>query len=123
LSEIVRYPWYALGSAGINLRWLTWLRYSLFIPLYPIGVACELTAIYLALPELRRRGLWSVAMPNQLNFAFDYSVFITVMSVLYPYLFWGQYSSLLRTRKKKLGQVVGGGVQMPEGGGRVSGAF
>jgi very-long-chain (3R)-3-hydroxyacyl-CoA dehydratase len=103
-SELIRYPWYALTltSRG-SPRWLTWLRYSAFIPLYPLGVACELTAIYLALPDLRRFRLWSVSMPNAANFAFDYSVFITVMSLLYPYLFWGQYSSLLSTRRKKLG--------------------
>jgi very-long-chain (3R)-3-hydroxyacyl-CoA dehydratase len=109
LSEVIRYPWYAAGAS--SPRWLTWLRYSAFIPLYPVGVVCELAIIWVALPALRRERLWSVQMPNAANFAFDYSVFISVMALLYPYLFWGQYSSLLRTRAKKLG-----------GGGKVGGA-
>jgi very-long-chain (3R)-3-hydroxyacyl-CoA dehydratase len=107
LSEIIRYPWYAAGAS--SPKWLTWLRYSAFVPLYPVGVVCELTCIWLALPTLRRDKLWSVDMPNSVNFAFDYSIFITIMSILYPYLFWGQYSSLLRTRAKKLGGGGGGG--------------
>lgn len=110
-SEVIRYPWYAAGAADPARgppRWLTWLRYSAFVPLYPLGVACELWAIWAALPALRRERRWSVQMPNAANFAFDYSVFISAMALLYPYLFWGQYSSLLRTRAKKLGSGGGG---------------
>ena len=35
------------------------------------GVASELTVVYMALPYLRARGLYTVTMPNAFNFAVD----------------------------------------------------
>ena len=78
ISEIIRYPWYAAGVAGSCPHWLTWLRYTAFIPLYPVGVVGEMTALYKALPYIGERKLHSVRMPNMLNLAFDYKMFITV---------------------------------------------
>ncbi|GBF88046.1 very-long-chain (3R)-3-hydroxyacyl- dehydratase [Raphidocelis subcapitata] len=103
LGEVVRYPWYAATAAGACPRWLTWLRYTAFIPIYPAGVAAEMVLMWRALPFIRRRGIFSVAMPNAANFAFDYATFITVVLAAYPYLWWGLYSTLLRQRRKKLG--------------------
>lgn len=53
-------------------------RYTAFIPLYPIGVAGEMNAVYDALPFVSDRRLRSVALPNALNFGFDYSLFLKV---------------------------------------------
>ncbi|ESO92520.1 hypothetical protein LOTGIDRAFT_120462 [Lottia gigantea] len=39
--ELVRYPYYMLSSANIDIGLLTWLRYTLWIPLYPIGFLLE----------------------------------------------------------------------------------
>jgi hypothetical protein len=37
-----RYPYYLLGQLGVKAPyWLTWLRYSAFIVLYPIGIVAE----------------------------------------------------------------------------------
>ena len=52
LSEVVRYPHY-LATTVASMRkggaevpaWLEWLRYSVFIPLYPIGLAAESASI------------------------------------------------------------------------------
>ncbi|KAI8469875.1 MAG: tyrosine phosphatase-like protein [Monoraphidium minutum] len=107
LGEVVRYPWYAATAAGACPGWLTWLRYSAFIPIYPAGVVAEMVLMFRALPLIRARRLFSVAMPNALNFAFDYEVFMTVVLLLYPYLWWGLYSTLLRQRRKKLAPVGG----------------
>ena len=49
-----------------------WLRYSAFIPLYPLGVASELTMAYLALPIIKAKQPLSVHLPNAFNFGFDY---------------------------------------------------
>ncbi len=62
---------------------LLWLRYSTFIPLYPLGVASELSMVWLAWPTLRRTHLWSVDMPNAYNFAFDYSLACLVIVAAY----------------------------------------
>jgi hypothetical protein len=42
ITEIVRYSYYALKLAGLKISLLTWLRYSLFLVLYPTGVLSEL---------------------------------------------------------------------------------
>jgi very-long-chain (3R)-3-hydroxyacyl-CoA dehydratase len=78
LSEVVRYPWYAAVTAGVCPEWLTWLRYTAFIPLYPVGVVGEMHAMYLALPYIGARKLHSVMLPNPFNFAFDYRIFMIV---------------------------------------------
>ncbi len=41
--------------------------------LYPVGIACgEMPLYHAGLPYLRARGLHSLALPNALNFSFDY---------------------------------------------------
>ena len=42
ITEIVRYSYYALKLAGLEISLLTWLRYTLFLVLYPFGVLSEL---------------------------------------------------------------------------------
>ncbi|KAI5081211.1 hypothetical protein GOP47_0004394 [Adiantum capillus-veneris] len=55
LTEVVRYPQYALSTIGLCPWWLTWLRYSVFIPLYPIGALCgEGLAISKAVKSLQQ---------------------------------------------------------------------
>lgn len=102
LSEIVRYPWYAAQLKGTCPFWLTWLRYTMFIPLYPVGVLGEIFSIYNALPIIQSKRMYSVTMPNSWNFGFEYAVFMKVVLVLYPFLWWQLYAMLLKTRSKKL---------------------
>lgn len=40
-SMFVRYPYYALNSMSIEVKPVTWLRYNMWIPLYPVGLALE----------------------------------------------------------------------------------
>ena len=49
-----------------------WLRYTAFVVLYPLGVSSEISIVYLAMPYIKTSHLWSLAMPNALNFAFSY---------------------------------------------------
>lgn len=39
--EIFRYPFYMLACIGTEWRLLTWLRYTLWVPLYPLGAIAE----------------------------------------------------------------------------------
>jgi len=52
ITEVIRYLYYALNTSGIQLFPLTWLRYSTFLLLYPMGVTGELGTVYTALPEI-----------------------------------------------------------------------
>lgn len=60
--EVPRYLYYALallGEASVPYP-LLWLRYSLFVPLYPLGITAELLQLTRAMPDLRplSLGLW-----------------------------------------------------------------
>jgi len=102
LSEVIRYPWYVAQLTGTCPFWLTWMRYTMFIPLYPIGVIGEIVSIYNALPTLEKDRMYCIALPNAWNFGFDYAVFMRIILLLYPLLWWQLFSMLLRQRRKRL---------------------
>ncbi|KRY27489.1 GDP-L-fucose synthase [Trichinella spiralis] len=99
ISEIVRYSFYALNILAVTPKFLTWLRqlirffnsifllltacsfrYTLFIGLYPLGVAGELLAIFAAMGPIGRRKLFTLEMPNIFNMSFNfyYSLFFII---------------------------------------------
>ena len=51
VTEMIRYLFYTLNLLEVNVALITWLRYTLFIGLYPIGVTGELLCYYFALPK------------------------------------------------------------------------
>lgn len=55
-------------------------RYTLFIPLYPVGMLAEMVLMAKSLPYLKSQKLNSTALPNAVNFGFDYRIFIQVPS-------------------------------------------
>ncbi|KAF0923885.1 hypothetical protein E2562_007735 [Oryza meyeriana var. granulata] len=60
ISEVIRYSHYALTTLKVCPAWLTYLRYTAFIPLYPIGVGPgEMWTMYQALPFVKERDLYS----------------------------------------------------------------
>ena len=58
--EIVRYSYYALGLVGVDVYIHKWLRYTLFIVLYPSGVFSEIATIFFAIPHFQQSGLFGV---------------------------------------------------------------
>lgn len=60
-----------------------WARYSGFLVLYPLGVASELTVVWLALPHLRARGHYTLTMPNAANFAFNPDGLFAITALAY----------------------------------------
>lgn len=71
-TEVVRYSFYAFKLVGQSPAALTWIRYTAFIVLYPLGVASELAMVWLALPKIRASHLWEYPMPNNINMSFSY---------------------------------------------------
>jgi len=53
--DCIRYPYYALHIWKMSPSFLTWLRYSEFIVLYPIGFASEMYVWLLLLPTIKER--------------------------------------------------------------------
>ncbi|XP_062248234.1 very-long-chain (3R)-3-hydroxyacyl-CoA dehydratase-like [Platichthys flesus] len=81
--EIFRYPFYMLGCIGTDWKLLTWLRYSLWIPLYPLGVLAEAVAVIQSLPIFDETRLFSVSLPavlgGSLSFSYTLQLYLVFM--------------------------------------------
>lgn len=86
ITEIIRYSYYFANLIGIVPHILVWLRYTLFIILYPLGVTGELLCFYAAVKYASANSdSWSYVLPNKWNFTFSYLYFlITVMLAYIP---------------------------------------
>ncbi|XP_046679570.1 very-long-chain (3R)-3-hydroxyacyl-CoA dehydratase-like [Homalodisca vitripennis] len=102
--EVVRYPYYIVQLYKFKVDFLTWLRYSIWIPLYPLGILCEGIIILRNIPYFEETQRFSVAMPNNWNFTFHSP---TAMKVYLLLLFFpGMYAMMThmyRARMKKIG--------------------
>lgn len=103
LIECVRYPYYILSLLNHQNGFLTWLRYTIWIPLYPVGAFCEGVVLLRNIPFFEETKRFSVAMPNQWNFAFCMPTFIKfyLMFGLFPGIFF-MMRYMKRMREKKL---------------------
>ncbi|PIO76194.1 tyrosine phosphatase-like protein, PTPLA [Teladorsagia circumcincta] len=71
LIELVRYPYYALRAWDIEVYGLAWLRYTAWIPLYPLGLAMEWVSLVTSIKHYYETGKYSVHLPyfdKTLNF-------------------------------------------------------
>jgi len=59
LVELVRYPFYIAQVWKTEIRWLTVLRYNLWIPTYPLGILNEVIIYVSSLPIIFRSNLHS----------------------------------------------------------------
>lgn len=91
LSELTRYPYYWAQLRNSTPRWLEWLRYSLFIILYPVGASSEAFLAYRALPAA--------------NYYHPYwAAIMKLVLVIYPPAFYLLYKHMFVMRKKVLGK-------------------
>uniref|UniRef100_A0A3B4UYG4 Very-long-chain (3R)-3-hydroxyacyl-CoA dehydratase n=1 Tax=Seriola dumerili TaxID=41447 RepID=A0A3B4UYG4_SERDU len=81
--EIFRYPFYMLACIGTDWKLLTWLRYSLWIPLYPLGVIAEAVAVIQSLPIFDETRLFSFPLPavlgHSLSFSYSLQLYLVLM--------------------------------------------
>eukprot|EP00793_Prasinoderma_coloniale_P001126 PRCOL_00006117-RA len=110
LTEPIRYSFYTFQLLKLPVPApLLWIRYSLFIIAYPVGITSEVVLAVSALPHIRAAvaatGMLSVSLPNAWNFGFDFYWAAVVATMLYvpgaPFL----YTHMLKQRKSKLSKV------------------
>ncbi|XP_038222028.1 very-long-chain (3R)-3-hydroxyacyl-CoA dehydratase isoform X2 [Zerene cesonia] len=104
LIEVVRYPFYIAQLYNKNFYILTWLRYSMWIPLYPLGILCEAIVILRNLPYFEETGRFTVSLPNEWNFAFHMPSFMRLYLLIlaFPGMFFVmKHMHKLRTVKLK----------------------
>lgn len=105
LVEVVRYPYYLTQLFKFEIGLLTWLRYTIWIPLYPLGVLCEGIVILRNIPYFEETKRLSLEMPNKLNFAFHMPTFLYfyLTFLLFPGIIL-MMSHMQKVRAKKLGK-------------------
>jgi very-long-chain (3R)-3-hydroxyacyl-CoA dehydratase len=103
LVEPPRYLFYMVKQLGYEpIYALKWLRYSLFIPLYPLGIAGEVGCLVYAFPEASRL---DVDLPNQFNLVYSHAVMLGFLALLYlpgaPFM----VLHMMKERRKQLGNL------------------
>lgn len=95
LTEVPRYAYYALSLAGCGVpSWLTWMRYSTFYVLYPIGAGSEALVMLSTISEWSN-GKWAA-------WSTEDWVKAGLVAIWVPGL-WVMYSHMMRMRRKVLG--------------------
>lgn len=63
---------------GVHVAQLEWLRYTLWIPLYPLGALYETLVVLRAAEYMEASDRFSIRMPNAWNFTFDMALAIRI---------------------------------------------
>ncbi|CAH1106035.1 unnamed protein product [Psylliodes chrysocephalus] len=102
--EIIRYPFYMSQLYKKENKILTWIRYTAWIVLYPIGFACESVVLFRNLIFVEQSGKWSLFLPNSLNFTFHFATFLRIylLFVMIPAMYT-LMKHMYRARQQKLG--------------------
>ena len=82
---------------------VVYLRYTLFIVLYPIGVTGELLSVIRALPIVKQTELYTLHMPNKWNMSIEYYYILWALFPLYVMVFPQLYFHMFKQRSKALG--------------------
>nr|CAB3251721.1 very-long-chain (3R)-3-hydroxyacyl-CoA dehydratase 2-like [Phallusia mammillata] len=101
ITEIIRYLYYTFMLLGTTPYIVVWLRYSLFTVLYPLGVSGELLSIYNSLKPVRDSQMYSLFLPNQLNFSIDYHI-VLIGTIPFYFIFFPQLYFHMFAQRKKL---------------------
>lgn len=106
LVEVPRYSWYLTELLGLQSGPLTYLRYSLFLVLYPTGITGECGSLWQSLSYFEgnqmRLGL-EVALPNKWNLVYSHrAVLLFLLFAIYPFGSYVMYNNMWVARKKKL---------------------
>lgn len=89
ITEMLRYTYYVYSLVRPNdvPYWLTWLRYSAFYVLYPLGAGSEWLLILISLPEAER-------------YSKAYALALKAIMVIYVPGFYVMFTHVLAQRKK-----------------------
>lgn len=88
--EVFRYSFYSLRVFNVNIYALKWCRYTLFLPLYPMGGLCESMVLFSTIKHYETTGAYSVNLPNSANISFSLPVVLRVyiFGLLFPTIYY-----------------------------------
>lgn len=76
LMELIKYQYYMLRSFNVSIGFLTWIRCTTWLLLYPLSFLCEGVIMFKNLAYFEETERYSLYLPNQLNFSFHLPSFI-----------------------------------------------
>ncbi|XP_063781669.1 very-long-chain (3R)-3-hydroxyacyl-CoA dehydratase 3 [Pseudophryne corroboree] len=101
--EVIRYPFYMLACIDMEWKLLTWIRYTIWIPLYPLGVLSEAASIVLSIPIFTETGKFSLHLPSPLNVNISFSVFLIFYLIVLVLGLIINFRHLHKQRRRRLG--------------------
>ncbi|CAJ0596594.1 unnamed protein product [Cylicocyclus nassatus] len=102
LIELFRYPYYALRAWDIEVYPMTWLRYSAWIPLYPLGLLMEWISQVTSIRYYYESGT-SLTIPYT-DVKLNIGVLLALLAfVCMPFIAQTLLGHMIRQRKNKLG--------------------
>lgn len=101
-----RYPYYMSQLYKRDNGLLTWLRYTAWVILYPMGFTCEAMIVFRNLIFVEHSEKWTVSLPNFLNFTFHFPTFLRIylLFVMIPAIYT-LMRHMYKIRKQKLGST------------------
>lgn len=108
IIECVRYPYYVLSLLKFEIGIVTWLRYTLWIPLYPIGAFLEGVVVLRNIPFFEETQKFTITMPNKWNCTFCMCTFMKyylLLGLLPGIFFMMKYMAKVREKKLKTVKV------------------
>uniref|UniRef100_A0A2K6EUK2 Very-long-chain (3R)-3-hydroxyacyl-CoA dehydratase n=1 Tax=Propithecus coquereli TaxID=379532 RepID=A0A2K6EUK2_PROCO len=102
--EIFRYPFYMLCCLDMDWKVLTWLRYTVWIPIYPLGCLAEAVSVIQSIPIFNETGRFSFTLPYPVKIKVRFSFFLQIYLIM---LFLGLYINfrhLYKQRRRRYGQ-------------------
>ncbi len=87
--ELSRYPYYLLRVYHVRVDLLTWIRHTIWIPMYPATFICEAVIAFMAVRYYEQTEKFCVSLPNAWNFAFYFP------NLLRGYLLFYSFPSLI----------------------------
>ncbi|XP_073424973.1 very-long-chain (3R)-3-hydroxyacyl-CoA dehydratase 3 [Dendrobates tinctorius] len=103
IIEIFRYPFYMLACIDVHWKLLTWIRYTIWIPLYPLGVLSEAVCVLLSMPIFTETGIFGLHLPSPLNVNISFSIFLSIYLLILVLGLVINFRHLLKQRRKRLG--------------------
>ena len=102
VTEVVRYSFYFFKLLGAVPRVITWMRYTFFIVLYPVGVSSELFLAYSGFDHIVQSGALNYPMPNPYNVGVHFPTVMVLFFAGYVPGFPMLYGYMLKQRKTVL---------------------
>ncbi|KAM3609736.1 uncharacterized protein V6R79_019590 [Siganus canaliculatus] len=98
--ELFRYPFYMLGCLNTEWKPLTWLRYTIWMPLYPLGALSEAVAVIQSIPIFDENQLYSITLAGT---SVNFSSFLKFYPVLMCLGLFINMRHLYKQRKRRFG--------------------